>query len=131
MERRWRMLGTAGNLVCLVALAACVGCGDGGTTNLDTTKDDGAINMLIVELADVSSSPVLAEKVFDKASMPKPADRAKYSKYNFRATEKQIEGTTAKMKVEVTDFNGAVVGTQDWTATKADGTWKLQSAPVP
>jgi hypothetical protein len=34
------------------------------------------------------------------------------------------------MKVEILDSTGAVKATKDWTATKADGTWKLQAAPL-
>lgn len=133
MDGRWRTAaGAVTKLVCLMALATSLGCtGGGGATNLDTSKDEGAINMLLVELADTPKNQALADRVFDKASMPKPAEREKFTKYNFRVIEHVIDGASAKMKVEVTDFNGAVVGTQDWTATKADGAWKLQSTPVP
>jgi hypothetical protein len=115
----------------VVALALVIGCAEKGP-NTDTATDVGAINVLLVDIVDASNNPGLAEKVFDKASMPKPADRMKYRDNMYRAIPEEIviEGTSAKMKVEILDSTGAVKATKDWTATKADGTWKLQAAPL-
>lgn len=110
-------------IACLAALATCLGCTESGPS-FDSTEDDGALNILLVDVIESNS-------VWDKAAAPKPQDRAKYSKYTYSAVEKQIEPTSAKMKVEIKDPQGNVVATKDWTATKADGTWKLTSAPLP
>lgn len=107
--------------IAVAAIITCLGCNKGSAT-YDASKDEGAINILLV---DVIESP----NVWDKASIPK--DRSKYSKYSYTAVEKEIEPTSAKLKVEIRDRQDKVVATKDWTATKADGTWKLQSAPLP
>jgi hypothetical protein len=116
-------------IACMAVLATIWGCTGGGNA-YDTSKDDGAINALLMEVIE-SRSEFAANNVFDKATMPAPAERGKYSKYNYNATEKVFEGDTAKLKVEVRDQQGKVVATKDWTATKADGAWKLQQAPLP
>jgi len=117
------------SIACLAMFLAVSGCSPEGT-NYDTTKDDGAINVLLVDVVE-STGDYAANNVWDKASMPKVEERAKYKKFNFSATEKVFDGASAKIKVEIKDQTGAVLATKDWTATKADGAWKLQQAPLP
>jgi len=112
-------------------MVSLMGCSGGAEKTLDTSKDEGAINVLLIDLADLSGPGALSERVFDKATMPKPADLAKYNKYRYNVTEWQIDGASAKFKVEIKDQQDAVLTTQDWTATKASGAWKLQAAPLP
>lgn len=125
------MLGSIRSLSLVAALALVIGCSEKGP-NTDTATDVGAINVLLVDIVDASNNQGLADRVFDKASMPKPADRMKYRNAMYRAIPEEIviDGTSAKMKVEIIDSTGTVKATKDWTATKADGSWKLQSAPL-
>lgn len=123
--RAWALAAWLGAVYCIS------GCG-GPENKFDQSTETGAINITLVDMMDASTNQPLAEQVWDKASMPKPAERAKYGKFgSFVATETVIEGNTAKLKVEIHDMSGAVVGTKDWTMTKADGKWKVQSAPLP
>lgn len=135
MEERRNLTGTVvvalRKLAVLVAVMTVTGCNSGSDKTLDTSKDEGAINVLLIELADLSGPGALSERLFDKPTMPKPADLAKYKKFRYNVTEWQIDGTSAKFKVEVKDQQDAVLATQDWTATKASGSWKLQAAPLP
>ncbi len=115
----------------LGALGCMSGCG-APANKFDQSTETGAINIVLVDMLDASTNQGLAERVWDKASMPKPADRAKYGKFgSFSAVETVVDGNTAKLKVEIHDISGATVGTKDWTLTKADGTWKIQTAPLP
>jgi hypothetical protein len=115
----------------LLAAAALAGGCSPAPPSYDTSSDVGAINNVLAELGDASTSNSVAERIFAKGSIPKPAERAKFRNYNIFAAETTVDGTEAKIKAELRDGNGEVVGTQDWTATKADGTWRLQSTPMP
>ncbi|MDZ4782848.1 MAG: DUF4878 domain-containing protein [Planctomycetia bacterium] len=116
----------------LMSLLYIPGCGDGPVDQLDTSTETGAINLVLTKLVDAAGSQRLTEELWVKSSIPKPADRAKFRNYNgFIATETLVEGDTAKVKVEVYGKDGTVVSTQDWVMSKADGTWRVQSAPLP
>jgi hypothetical protein len=116
----------------LLSLIFLPGCGGGPVDQLDTSTETGAINLVLTKMVDAASSQQLTEELWVKASIPKPADRAKFRNYNgFIATETVVEGDTAKVKVEVYGKDGTVVSTQDWVMSKADGNWKVQSAPLP
>lgn len=116
----------------LLSLIFFPGCGGGPVDQLDASTETGAINLVLTKMVDAAGSQRLTEELWVKASVPKPADRAKFRNYNgFIATETVVEGDTAKVKVEVYGKDGTVVSTQDWVMSKADGTWKVQSAPLP
>ncbi len=135
MEERRRRTGTVAcplrKLAFLTVMVSFLGCSSGADKTLDTSKDEGAINVVLIELADLSGPGTLSERLFDKATMPKPADLAKYKNYRYNVTEWQIDGASAKFKVEIKDQQDAVLATKDWTATKASGAWKLQETSLP
>jgi len=122
-----------GATICLLlAVITWTGCGSGAVDALDTSTEIGAINTTLSMLSDAATSPSLAQEIFTKEALPKPADMKKFGKYAaYMAKEAEIDGDNAKLKVDIYDMQGQVVATQDWTATRAGGNWRVSSAPLP
>ncbi len=124
---RWRGAWAALALCAFVGIAACQKAGP----TYDPSTDEGQINELMATMGDVSSSQSLAEQLFEKSSVPKPAERVKYGKYFFQVVDKNVTPESATLKVNVTANQGGAVTEKEWTAVKSDGKWKLKSAPLP
>jgi hypothetical protein len=85
-----------------------------------------------MELSDATSRPKRFRALFVDGAAPSDAERKRFANFMFQVVQvNPISDSEAALHILVDDDAGRRIGETDWSVVKADGTWKLKTAPLP
>jgi hypothetical protein len=127
MQYGRRALGLA---LCLATLLT-VGCKDQGAAILERDPEVQAIHALVTGLPDHATRKLTAPDYWVDGSMPDKATSKRYTELGIRMkSDPKISGDTATATVAIWDSSNVEVD-KEWSFSKVNGKWKINSAPLP